>query len=119
MTKFSLWLEFEIYEGGYPGPEDNPYCDFCNAMVTIDGVRYAATIWTFAYLEFMRTHDNVGEELDRPRTWLLPPDLIVEKLERALITRSIAEMLREGGLPEAWRVPDSQEDDEGSGPVLH
>lgn len=129
MTQFSLWLEFEIYEGGYPGPDDDPSCDFCNAMITLDGVRYAVNIWTFGYVDFARRHDNVGNEVNRPRAWLLPPDLIVEKLDRALITQAIMEMLQEGGLPDAWVVPDTDEtaadepdadeDDDTSGPVIH
>ena len=100
---FSLWLEFEQYAGGYPGPKDDPLCDFCNAQVTVGDSLYAINIWTFAYVEKARQ----PEDNSKVATYLLPPDFLVVRLDRATIAHSIQELLSAGGLPDSWRVEQS------------
>nr|CAS02765.1 putative integron gene cassette protein [uncultured bacterium] len=97
-SRFSLWLEFEHCES------HEPWDDFCNAQITIDGSTYAVNIWTFAYVDRARHTDVVGLPVDPPNIYLLPPDLLVERLDRATISQSISDLLARGSLPEAWRV---------------
>lgn len=79
MDSFSLWLEFEEYAGGYPGPNNDPFCDFCNVQVRVGNSFYAANVWTFGYVE-QACRDNLSGQPDgSPAGWLLPPDLLVER----------------------------------------
>lgn len=106
---FALWLEFEQYAGGYPQPDDDPDCDFCNATVRTDGRTYALNIWTFAFLEYARRFDEVsGEPKPERERFLLPPDLLVERLNRGSIEEAISALLRKGPLPMHWRVSDDE-----------
>ena len=104
MNNFSLWLEFEEYCGGYPSLKDDPQCDFCNVQVRIGSALYAANVWTFGYIAVARNEDVVGTPLETPSAWLLPPDLLVERLDRPTITCAVEELLAAGGLPEVWLV---------------
>jgi hypothetical protein len=100
---FSLWLEFEHYVGGYPQPGDDPHCDFCNAEITADGQVCGITVWTFGFVEHARRSDEftgaAKPEIDR---FLLPPDLLVEKLDRGLIEEAIADLLGREPRPTQW-----------------
>jgi|SRR5688572_31791993 hypothetical protein len=104
---FSLWLEFEQYADRYPGPDDDPLCDFCNAQVTVGASTYAMNIWTFAYVERARRSDDNGHSASKPACYLLPPDLLVERLDRATITHAVQDLITTGNLPEAWLVRDA------------
>ncbi|MGN7833197.1 hypothetical protein ACTJI2_16470 [Pseudoxanthomonas sp. 22568] len=106
MKDFSLWLEFEQYADGYPGPEDDPACDFGNIQVRFGELRYAANVWTFAYLDKVRCEAMTGSEGATPVRWLLPPDLLVANLDRETISLAIDELLATDGLPESWLIPD-------------
>lgn len=108
-TPFALWLEFEQYAEGYPGPEDDPTRDFCNAVLTSGGYKYGLNIWTFGFLEYAREHDDFGNRRAQPSTFLVPPDLLVDRLDRELITAAIASVL-DTGLPESW-IPVRDADD--------
>ena len=101
---FDLWLEFEHYADPYPGRDDHPLCDFCNAAFSLDGMRYAINIWTFAFVEHARRLDD-GMPRDTPADYLLPPDLLVERLDRMTISLSIQDLIEKGRIPVAWRAP--------------
>ncbi|TXI50905.1 MAG: hypothetical protein E6Q50_02795 [Lysobacter sp.] len=106
---FTLWLEFETYAGGYPQPGDDPDCDFCNALVRADGRVCGLNIWTFRFLDHVRRFDEfTGEPKPAIERFLLPPDLLVERLDRALIEASIATLLLED-FPPQWCWKDEQE----------
>ena len=104
MDSFSLWLEFESFEGGYPGPEDDPECDFCNVQVRIGSLLYAANVWTFRYVARARMEDSMARPLSQPSQWLLPPDLLVSRLDRATISTAMSELIESGAMPESWLV---------------
>lgn len=100
---FTLWLEFEQAEGGYPAAHDDPLCDFCNAQIVIGTSTYAVNIWTFAYVQRARLEGN-GPNAEKPATYLLAPDLLVERLDRVTIAHAIQDLMDNGNLPEAWLV---------------
>ena len=102
--EYSLWLEFEEYADGYPGPDVDPQCDFCNAKVTVGSRAYALNIWTFVFLEVARRTDPARVPLAEPARYVLAPDLFVERLDRTTISHAIGDLLAAGGLPEAWRL---------------
>jgi hypothetical protein len=104
MDAFSLWLEFEEYEGGYPQPGDDPETDFCNVQVKIGQATYAANVWTFGFISRARLESTTGERLDEPTEWLLAPDLLVARLDRPTISAAVSELIVSGGLPERWLV---------------
>jgi hypothetical protein len=106
--EFTLWLEFEEYADPYPSGDDDPLCDFCNAMVTVGEATYAMNIWTFAFVDIARRFDVAGAPLDSPNIYLLPPDLLVERLDRATIERSVRDLLSKGELPANWRVAEEE-----------
>lgn len=100
---FSLWLEFETYADGYPQLGDDPRRDFCNAIATVDGRRYGINIWTFDFVDYARRFDEItGQRRAQPETFMLPPDLLVERLERPVIEHAIATLLLAGPLPAHW-----------------
>lgn len=101
---FSLWLEFEHYADGYPQPGDDPYCDFCNAEIRSNGQSCGITVWTFGFIEYARRFDEfTGAEKTGIDRFLLPPDLLVEKLDRGLIEEAIAGLLGRSPWPAQWR----------------
>ena len=99
-VEFKLWLEFEIAQGF--DPED----DFCNIKITLsNGEVYTLNIWTYRFLDTARQQDRAsGDNLQGG--YLVAPDLFVERLERGLLERVVADLLRTGGLKAQWRVPD-------------
>jgi hypothetical protein len=102
--KFDLWLEFEHWgPAGAHGPED----DFFNMQVRLpDGRCYALNVWTFKFLERARREDvETGEGLSGK--YMLPPDLFVARLERDLVTQTIADLIRRQGLKDEWLVRES------------
>ena len=114
MNSFSLWLEFEEHFGGYPTPEDDPQRDFCNVQIRIGTTVYAANVWAFGYIEVARGQDLAGAALVSPATWLLPPDLLVERLDRPTISAAVEELLAAGDLPETWLVEPKEDSPPGA-----
>lgn len=108
---FSLWLEFEHYADGYPQPGDDPWCDFCNALIGSNGRVCGINVWTFGFVDHARRFDEVtGAAKSAIDRFLVPPDLLVEKLDRDLIEAAIASLLARGAWPERWRWRDANED---------
>ena len=103
-VSFELWLEFEHYARGYPAASDDPRVDYCNAMLTLpDGTSCGLNVWTFGYLSWLLQHHEDGSTLEQPRRFLLPPDLLVEVLDRASIEQAIRLLLRDG-VPPQWQT---------------
>ena len=98
---FNLWLEFEHWESREGG---NPEDDFFNMQVTLAcGKKYALNVWTFQYLaRAVRECRQTGEHLHG--SYLPPPDLFVERLDRPLIERVVSDLLAHDGLREEWKV---------------
>lgn len=110
LPPFSLWLEFEEYAAPYPQPDDDPACDFCNAIISKAGRHCGITIWTFGFLEYTRRFDYfTGLPRPEPESFLVPPDLLVERLERLHIERSLATLLERDGWPAHWEWHTDQE----------
>lgn len=96
---FQLWLEFEEWHD-----DTDLENDFFNAIVEIaDGRRYALNVWTFKYLEEARKEAiEWGDKLFG--SYLEPPDLFVEKLERTLMKNVIADLLLRQAMRAEWLV---------------
>jgi hypothetical protein len=102
-SPFDLWLEFDRW---LPQEGRDLEENFFNQMVTLQsGKRYALNVWTFKYLS-RAIHDcwNNGECLGG--AYLIPPDLFVERLDRNLIERVVADLIARGGLQENLEVHD-------------
>jgi hypothetical protein len=102
---FKLWLETEEYK---TAPDfDDPCDNFCNIAVTLaDGRRYAMNVWTFDFLPFARydwPYEIVAEK--EPAKYVLPPDLFVERLDRASIEAVIVQLLANNEMNPAWLCP--------------
>lgn len=82
-----LWLEFENYAEPCIEEPDNEYC---NVQVDLQNVSYALNVWS---KDFMIKEINEG-------TYVLPPDLIVDRLNRPCIEHAISEILKEGIMPQ-------------------
>ena len=114
---FTLWLEFELehWQNEPYDPED----EFFNMTVTLaSGKRYALNVWTFklheAAVRAIRFEDAAERERFRSfglvaghsieREYMLPPDLLVSRLDRKLIEQMVAHMLEQwnGELLPQW-----------------
>lgn len=97
---FQLWLEFEHWVAK---PDDDMRDDFFNMIVEVeDGRRYVLNVWTFQY--FQRVQREAAEVPDSTveSKYLLPPDLFVERMDRALIESVVGRMFAEGEMDDAW-----------------
>lgn len=107
---FTLWLETEL---GDPDQAANRVDkNFCNISVTLDtGVRYALNIWTFDFLPLARYDWPYKFDANiKPASYLLPPDLFVERLVRSEIESIVSQLISNGEMRDEWIVAD--EDDE-------
>ena len=108
--KFELWLETEA--GDPSQPANRSHENFCNLTVkTSDGREFALNVWTFDFLPHARKpwpygHGKAGELA----SYVFPPDLFVESLDRDLIERVVSDLLARGEMREEWLV-----DSEGAG----
>lgn len=96
----SLWLEFELWQSEDGAPPFDPENDFCNIKAVVDGKNYYLNIWTFKFAQ-----NALAEETSSGSSHLLPPDLLVARLDRALIGSAIRTLIRNNQLQEAWRLP--------------
>src|SRR5438876_104667 len=100
---FELWLEFEHWEAK---PDDNPTDDFFNMIVRVaDGRRYALNVWTFKFLHSARFPWPYDKMTGEPAAYVVPPDLFVERLDRPLLERTIAELLANDAMQNEWLAP--------------
>jgi hypothetical protein len=103
-SEFMLWLEFEHWiEEDAPIDYEN---NFCNMTITLPGGRaYALSVWTYAYCQ-----QAMRESSDGPArlqgAYLLPPDLLVKRLDRKLIEAVVADLLKREELHNEWLVAD-------------
>ncbi len=99
---FELWMETELGEPSQPA--NRPTQNFCNISVTLtDGRRYAMNVWTFDFLPLARfpfPYEPIeGEKL---ATYLLPPDLFIDRLDRYTIEIVIIELLENDAMKPEW-----------------
>jgi hypothetical protein len=106
---FELWLEFE--EGDPNEPANRPTENFANINITLpDGRRYALNVWTFDFLPLGRyewPYEPKPNEV--PAKYVIPPDLFVERLDRATIESVVAEMIAHDELLNAWLCKDRRD----------
>ena len=96
---FELWLEFEEWVAE---AEDDPEDDFFNMKIRLaSGSAYALNVWTYKFLERARRDDFHSRE-GLGGKYLLPPDLFVEKLDRALLEEVVSDLIRKDGLKQEW-----------------
>lgn len=97
---FQLSLEFELWD------EFDREEDFFNMGVYLeDGSHYALNVWTHKYLGRAKEKDiQTGENLFG--AYLIPPDLLIEKLDRDLIQATITDLFRRGQMKAEWLVMD-------------
>jgi hypothetical protein len=98
---FDIWLEFEHW---IPNEHDNPEDDCFNMQITLDNENcYALTVWTQKYFQRVLLEcKETGEFLSG--AYLLPPDLFVERMDRTLIERIVADLIEQNALPCHTRV---------------
>jgi hypothetical protein len=108
-VEFDLWLETELWmeHGGDPHqPANRPTENFCNVVVTLqDGRRYALNVWTFDFVPLARldwpyAYDATKQQPLAP--YLLPPDLLVARLDRDTLHGIIKTMLMRGEMKSEW-----------------
>jgi hypothetical protein len=104
---FELWLEFEHWLS--PADED-PTDEFFTMLISLpNGTKYSLNVWTYKVLESARREAaRTGEGLFG--RYLEPPDLFVERMDRALLESVVADMVASGRLREGWRVIANHED---------
>jgi hypothetical protein len=103
MTDFTLWLEFEIWQ---PQPEDDPEDDFFNMQIYLStGEKYALNVWTFKRYEGIREQNRHSGEVLGGK-YLIPPDLLVQRLNRKLVEDIVADMLYTHSLKDEWLAQD-------------
>jgi hypothetical protein len=106
-TEFDLWLETET---GDPldQPANRPYENFANIGVKIqDGRRYSLNVWTFDFLPLARypwPYEIDGSQ--EPASYLLPPDLFVERLDRPTVEDVIKQLLENNEMKDEWLCND-------------
>ncbi|MDX2199150.1 MAG: hypothetical protein SF069_09285 [Phycisphaerae bacterium] len=100
VPKFEMWLEFELYQQEH---DHNPDEDFANVVVVLeDGRRYALNVWTFGVIPHLRQPWPHRERKGEPAEYVLPPDLLVSRLDRPTIERVIRQLFERGEFKEAW-----------------
>ncbi len=108
-SEFELWLEFEHL---VPHEDDDPEDDFINVVIKLStGVSYGLNVWTYKFLErARRCAQQDGDNLNG--TYLLPPDLFVEKLDRQLLEDVVADMICTNSLRKELIIADGVDEDD-------
>jgi hypothetical protein len=98
-----LWLEFEAWAEDASSSADD---DAFNMHIRLgDGTLYALNVWTFKALERFHHQDATnGDNLNG--RYLIPPDLLIERLDRHLVEQVVFEMIRKKELKSDWLVKD-------------
>lgn len=95
-----------------PESEYDPYDDIFNMLVHVeDGRKYALNVWAFRFLERIR-HIPYFESEELRGTYQLPPDLFVEKLDRPLLEKVVADLFRTEQMREEWRCRPGMADED-------
>ena len=92
--RFDLCLEFDHW---VPQECDDPEDDIFNMQIVMHGgKKYALNVWTFkAIWRAVKECRECGECLEG--SYLLPPDLFVQRLDRTLLERIVDDLIAHGG----------------------
>lgn len=105
--EFELWLEFEHWESG----EGEPEGDFFNMQIALStGEKYALNVWTYDSIgKAVAEAKETGEGMEG--AYLFPPDLFVERMDRALLEEVVADLIDNDELKEEWRLNESDSEE--------
>ena len=96
--EFELWLESE-----HATPRGDPTDDFANVEVRLrDGRCYALNVWTYSFVRRCRFPWPYEEGKGTPAEYVLPPDLLVERLDRETLERVFKELIETNQLRAGW-----------------
>lgn len=102
MTTFELWLEFEVWRSA--GNEDDSADDFFNMQVTLeDGRKYALNVWTFGSFPRL-VAEAKSERQNLNGGYILPPDLFVDRMDRALLESVVEDLIHSGQMRDEWLI---------------
>lgn len=106
MPDFELWLEIEV--GDPNEPANSPKENFCNVNVRFpDGRRYCLNVWTFDFIPYARYPWPYEIRSDlQPTLYLVPPDLLVESLDRETMTQVVSKLISNNELKPEWLCSD-------------
>jgi hypothetical protein len=100
----ALWLEFELFS------DRDPECDTSGMEITLaSGKRYRLSVWTFGYLQVFVTGCREEGEPYLGGLYMVPPDLLVERMDRATIERVVNNLILEDELEAEWEVHGAEE----------
>jgi hypothetical protein len=96
-----IWLEFEWSSVDNTTTDDD---DAFNMQIRLhNGKKYALNVWTFKALErFHQTDTLIGDNMSG--RYLIPPDLLVERLDRQIIEQIVTDIIRRKQLKDEWLV---------------
>lgn len=93
----SLWVEHEEWQ-----PDNKPN-DYFNAQVTTTaGLVYAVSVLVLKYVHQSMEEESEGLQCER---FLVCPDMIVEKSDRASLESIFSALVESGRMPQNWLVP--------------
>ena len=100
---FELWLEFEEWADADPARDS-----FFNMRVSLaDGRTYALNVWLMDRVaSIIHESDEGDDELDK--AFSLPPDLLVQRMDRELLGRIVARLLERDQLRREWLVDSAE-----------
>jgi hypothetical protein len=109
-SDFDLWLEFEVGDS-IDQPANNPVENFTNVVIRLsDGKRYCLNVWTFDFVPLARYSWPYKKTTDEmPAKYVIPPDLLVERLDRVTIQGVVSDMLAAGELRPEWLCTDDED----------
>ena len=104
---FELWLEFEHWEWR---EDHDPEDDAFNMSIRLaSGETYALNVWTYKLFERLRAEDEkTGTGLSG--SYMIAPDLFVQRLDRGLVTEVFRDLIRNKGLKKEWLVEGQSKD---------
>lgn len=102
MKQFELWIETE--QGDPADKANRPTENFCNIRFSLnDGRSYALNVWTYDFVQFAKYEWPYDTEVsDRTELYVLPPDLFVERLDRATLENVVSKLIEKNDLQDRW-----------------
>jgi hypothetical protein len=103
---FQLWLEFEVWREA--GGNDDPQNEIFNMQIAFpDGRKYALNVWTYGAFPRIVADAGVKHE-ESDDSYLLPPDLFVDRLDRRYLEIVVADLVEHDHLRNEWLVVEDE-----------
>ena len=112
---FSIWSDIEELQG-----KVDPANTHADVFVAFDdGRRYLLKAWTYQYLA--HRIEEIREQSGEEPLYLIPPDILMRRMEPALLEAAIRDIVQHGDLdfssdiapvgePDEERLPDTEDD---------